>query len=110
MYPKQFVVSLILSLVFLTIIIKMIQTGRLGISYSWLWLGIGLVAPLMVLKYDWFLQFANFLGIVTPTTALFLFSILTLFLMNLQLSVVISSQRRQIKQLAQQMTLQMNEK
>jgi hypothetical protein len=105
MTPRQFVVSLVLALALLSLIIRLIQKGKLDIAYCWLWLGVGIVVPLVVLGYDGFVWFSNILGIPTPTTALFLFSILVLFVMCLQFSLVISNQRRQIKKLAQQVAL-----
>ena len=110
MNPKQFFVSLIISLVLLAIIIKLIQKGRLDISYCWLWLAVGLVSVLIVIKFEWLLWFSHFIGVVDPISTLFLFSTLALFLMCLQFSIIISSQRRQIKRLAQQIALQMENK
>jgi hypothetical protein len=105
MYPKQFIVSLILGFALLILIIRLIQKGRLDISYCWIWLGVGIIAPLIVLRYDWLLWVTSFIGAMTPTTTLFLFSILVLFLMCLQFSIVISTQRRQIKKLTQELAL-----
>ena len=105
MNPRQFFVSLIISLAFLAIIIRLIQKGRLDISYCWLWLAVGIMSFLIVIKFDWLLRFSHIIGVVDPISALFLFSILALFLMCLQYSIIISSQRRQIKKLTQQIAL-----
>ena len=107
MYPKQFYVSLAISLALFFLIVRLIQKGRLEISYCWLWLSVGIVAPLIVVKYDWLLWFSQLIGAVSPITTLFLFSILILFLMCLQFSLVISLQRRQIKRLTQQIAMRM---
>jgi Uncharacterized conserved protein (DUF2304). len=88
----------------------LIQKGRLDISYCWLWLAVGIVAPLIVIKYDWLLWFSKQIDVVSPVTTLFLFSILILFLMCLQFSLVISVQRRQIKRLTQLIAMRMEEK
>jgi len=105
MYPRQFVASLIISLLLLVLIVRLIQRGVLDISYCWIWLGVGIVAPVIVLKYEWLVWFSHLIGAVTPTTTLFLFAILVLFLMCLQFSIIISSQRRQIKKLTQRIAL-----
>ena len=110
MYPKQFYVSLAISLALFFLIVRLIQKGRLEISYCWLWLAVGIVAPLIVIKYDWLLWFSRQIGAVSPITTLFLFSILILFLMCLQFSLVISLQRRQIKRLTQQIAMRMEQK
>jgi hypothetical protein len=110
MYPKQFYVSLAISLALFFLVVRLIQKGRLEISYCWLWLSVGIVAPLIVVKYDWLLWFSRQVGAVSPITTLFLFSILILFLMCLQFSLVISLQRRQIKRLTQQIAMRMEQK
>jgi hypothetical protein len=97
MYPRQFYVSLVISLALFFLVVRLIQKGRLEISYCWLWLAVGITAPLIVIRYDWLLWFSRQIGAVSPVTTLFLFSILILFLMCLQFSLVISMQRRQIK-------------
>jgi hypothetical protein len=110
MYPKQFYLSLVISLVLFFLVVRLIQKGRLEISYCWLWLAVGIVAPLIVIKYDWLLWFSKQIDVASPVTTLFLFSILILFLMCLQFSLVISMQRRQIKRLTQQIAMRMAEK
>ncbi len=110
MYPKQFYVSLVISLALLLLVVRLIQKGRLEISYCWLWLGVGVAAPLIVIRYDWLLWFSRQIGAVSPVTTLFLFSILVLFLMCLQFSLVISLQRRQIKRLTQQIAMRTEQK
>jgi len=110
MYPKQFYVSLVISLILFFQVVRLIQKGRLEISYCWLWLAVGITAPMIVIKYDWLLWFSNLIGAVSPVTTLFLFSILILFLMCLQFSLVISLQRRQIKRLTQQIAMRTEQK
>jgi len=110
MYPKQFYVSLVISLALFFLVVRLIQKGRLDISYCWLWLMVGVIAPLIVIKYDWLLWFSKQIDMATPITTLFLFSILILFLMCLQFSIVISMQRRQIKKLTQQIAILLENK
>ena len=102
---KQFVASLILGLGFLGWVVRLLQTGRLEISYCWLWLGIGVTAPVIVLRYDWLRRLSHFLGIMDPLNTLFLLSLLILFLLNMQSSVIISTQRKQIKRLVQEIAV-----
>jgi hypothetical protein len=105
MSDRQFIVSLIISIFFLFVIVRLVHKGKLDITYCWLWLAIGVAAPFIVLKYDLLIWFSTMIGAVTPTTTLFLFSILILFLMCLQFSIIISKQKRQIKKLVQQIAL-----
>lgn len=105
MTPRQFVFSFLISIGILLLIIRLIQNGRLDISYCWLWLSLGLLLPLIVV-YNGVLQWiSKIMGVVTTTTTLFLFAILVLFLMCLQFSIVISHHRRQIKKLTQELAL-----
>lgn len=110
MYLRQYVITLMISLALFILIVRLIQKGMLDISYCWLWLGVGVAAPLIVIKYDWLLWFSELIGVVSPITTLFLFSILILFLMCLQFSIIISMQRRQIKRLTQQIAIRMEER
>jgi hypothetical protein len=110
MYPKQFDVMLVISLTLFFLVVRLIQKGRLDVSYCWLWLAVGIAAPLIVIKYDWLLWVSKQINVASPVTTLFLFSILILFLMCLQFSLVISMQRRQIKRLTQQIAMRMAEK
>lgn len=101
----QILFSLVVALSLLLLIIRLVQHGRLNISYCWLWLTIGIVAIGVVLKYDWLLALSHVIGANVPTTTLFLISFIVVFLMCLQFSLVISLQRQQIKRLVQQNAL-----
>jgi hypothetical protein len=94
-----------ISIGILVLIIRLIQSGKLDISYCWIWMGVGLIAPFIVVNYAFLLEISRLIGAVTVTTTLFLFSTLVLFLLCLQFSFVISVQRRQIKKISQQMAL-----
>ena len=109
MSPKQFYVMLLISLALLFLVIRLIQKRMLDISYCWLWLMVGIIAPLIVIKYNLLLWFSKLID-ASPITTFFLFSILILFLMCLQFSIVISMQRRQIKKLTQQIAILMEDK
>lgn len=106
---RQFITSYVLSLGFLFVVVALVKTRRLDIAYCWLWLGLGICAPLVVLKYDWLVLLSSFMGSETPTTTLFLVSILLLFLISFRLSLIVSEQRRQIKKLSQQLAMQSHE-
>lgn len=105
MLQRQFIVSITLSIFLLILIVRLVQKGRLDIAYCWLWLGIGIGTLLVVVRYDWLARLSEFIGAVTTTTTLFLLGFFVVLLMCLQFSLVISSQRRQIKKLSQQLAL-----
>jgi hypothetical protein len=105
MFPRQLIASVVIALCLLVLIVRLVQRGHLDIAYCWLWLGIGLGMLLMVLHYDWLLKLSDVIGAVAPTTTLFLLGFLMVLLMCLQFSMVISTHRRQIKRLTQQLAV-----
>ena len=105
MWERQLMASVILSVFLLGLIIRLVQKERLDIAYCWLWLGIGIAAILVVVRYDWLNRVSQLIGAVTNTTTLFLLGFFVVLLLCLQFSLVISQQRRQIKRLTQQLAL-----
>lgn len=110
MSHRQIVASVIIGIAVLVIIIRLVQKQRLDIAYSWLWLGVGAGMLLVVIKYDWLVWFSDVIGAKVVTTTLFLLGILVVLLMCLQFSIVISTHRRQIKKLTQQLAVLTEEK
>ncbi len=107
---RQFWSMLIVAVSLFILIIRLVQKGKLDIAYSWLWIGMGLVMLLLVIKYEWLVFFTELIGAITPTTTLFLFAILILLMLCLQFSIVISRHRYQIKKLTQQIAIKTEEK
>jgi len=105
MQPRQMLASLGMAFMLLVLIVRLVQKGRLDISYCWLWLCIGIGIVLVVARYDWLVALSRLIGAVTPTTTLFLMGILVTLMLCLQFSLVISGQRRQIKRLTQQLAI-----
>jgi hypothetical protein len=105
MFLRQFIASVLIGLSLLVLIIRLVQRGRLDITYCWIWLAIGLGIVTVVLRYDWLVRLSNLIGAVTPTTTLFLLGFVIVLLMCLQFSLVISAHRRQIKRLTQHLAL-----
>ena len=102
---RQMLASFLIGVALLVLIIRLVQRGRLDIAYCWLWLGIGLGVMLVVIQYDWVVRFSRLIGAVMPTTTVFLVGFVVVLLLCLQFSLVISSHRRQIKRLTQQLAL-----
>lgn len=103
--PRQFIASALAAVLLLILIIRLVQKGRLDISYCWLWLGIGFGSILVIIRYDWLQSMSRMIGAITPTTTLFLLGFFVILLMCLQFSLVISHQRRQIKKLTQEVAM-----
>jgi hypothetical protein len=102
---RQMLASFAIGIALLALIIRLVQRGRLDIAYCWLWLGIGMGILLVVIQYDWVVRLSRLIGAVVPTTTVFLLGFVVLLLLCLQFSLVISSHRRQIKRLTQQLAL-----
>lgn len=102
---RQMMASFIIGIALLALIIRLVQRGRLDIAYCWLWLGIGMGIMLVVIQYDWVVRLSRMIGAVMPTTTVFLVGFVVILLLCLQFSLVISSHRRQIKRLTQQIAL-----
>ena len=103
--PKQFIASVTIAVLLLILIVRLVQKGKLDIAYCWLWLGIGVGIVLVVTQYDWLVALSGLIGAKTHTTTLFLIGFVVLLLMCLQFSLVISTHRRQIKRLTQELAI-----
>lgn len=103
--PQQMIASLVMSALLLITIIRLVQKGRLDIAYCWVWLGIGVAAMLVVIRYDLLIWLSDLIGAKLKTTTLFLLAHMLVLLMCLQFSLVISQQRRQIRRLTQQLAV-----
>jgi hypothetical protein len=88
----------------------MVRRRRLDEEYSFLWLLIGAGIILLVLWQGLLKWMTNLIGAVSPTTTIFIFGIVILFLINLHFSVKISKLGRQLKDLTQQIALLRTEK
>lgn len=105
MLLRQLMASWIIGTCLLVLIVRMVQRGHMDIAYCWVWLGIGGGICALVLNYDWLVGLSDLIGSKTPTTTLFLLGFLVLLLFCLQFSLVISTHRRQIKRLTQQVAI-----
>ena len=105
----QIAVFMFVAVSLFLLIIRLIQRGRLDMAYCWLWLAIGIIIILIVSKYDWLVWLTHLIGAVIPTNTLFFLGLIVVLLMCLQFSIVITSQKRQIKRLIQQFAILENE-
>lgn len=105
MLPRQLYACVVISLLLLILIVRLVQKGRLDISYCWLWLCIGLSTLVLVIRNDLLKLISSTIGAVSDTTTVFLMGFFLIALMCLQFSLVISLHRRQIKKLYQKIAL-----
>jgi hypothetical protein len=107
---RQFWIMLVIAIFLFVLIVRLIQKGQLDMAHSWLWIGMGIIMLLVVIKYEWLVFLTELIGAATPTTTLFLFAILIVLIMCLQLSIEVSRHRNQIKKLTQQLAIKTEEK
>ena len=109
MLPRQLYACIVISLLLLLLIVRLVQKGRLDITYCWLWLCIGLSTLALVVRNDLLKFISSTIGAVADTTTVFLMGFFLIALMCLQFSLVISLHRRQIKKLYQKIALLTNQ-
>lgn len=102
---RQKIFFLTIAVLLLLVIVELIRRRRLRVEYSWLWIASGATIILMILRYDLLIWLTGITGAVVPTSTLFFLSILYLALLSLNYSVRLSDLTRQVKELAQEVTL-----
>jgi hypothetical protein len=105
MTPTQRVFAAVVAALFFLFVINAIRRRQLEIQYAVLWLTVAAGIALLAVWYDALIWISNFIGAVLPTTALFLFGILFLVLINIQFSMRISQLQARLRLLAQKHAL-----
>jgi hypothetical protein len=101
----QRIASAIIAILFLTFVVEMVRRRKLGEEYSLLWSVAGLIMIGVVIWYDFLEMVTELIGASMPTTTLFIFAIIFLLVVSIHLSMKVSKQARQIKNLAQRMAI-----
>ena len=84
--------------------VELVRRRMLQEYYSWLWMAIAVSFFLIVNEYHALVKISQFMT-MTPTALIMFLGIIALVVMILQLSVMVSSQTNQIKNLAQEVAL-----
>lgn len=101
----QRVFASIASILIMLLVLELVRRRKLREEYSWLWLLTGVIIILLVAWYDLLVFISRTIGAVMPTTTLFIFGLLFLMIISLHYSVQISKLSKQVKVLAQELTL-----
>jgi hypothetical protein len=96
---------MLISIALLIFIIELVRRRKLREEYSWLWLLTGLVILALASWHDLLLFVTRMIGAVLPTSTIFFFGIVFLFLIAIQFSIRISKLTNQIKNLTQENAL-----
>jgi len=99
------IVAVIFGFAMLLLIIELVRRRKLREEYSWLWLLTGGVILVLTFWYDLLRWMTQLIGAVVPSSTIFFFAVLFLFLISLHFSVVISKLTDRNKELAQQYAL-----
>lgn len=102
---RQQIVALAISLGVLALIVELIRRRRLREEYSVLWFLTGLGILVLASWYELLVALTDFIGAALPTSTLFFFALVFLFLVSLQFSVRISTLDNRVKELAQKIAL-----
>ena len=102
---RQQVVAFAIGAGLLLLIVELIRRRKLREEYSVLWFLTGIGILVLVSWYDLLIWTTRFIGSVVPTSTLFFFALIFLFLVCLQYSVRISTLDNRVKDLAQQFAL-----
>ena len=103
------IIAVVVSVGLFVLIIDLVRRKKLGEELSWLWLLAGVMLVVTATLDSVYLLISRVTGIVTPTSIVFFFGIVFLLLVCLQLSIKLSENRNQVKNLAQKLALFENE-
>lgn len=99
------IVALMISIGMMLLIIELVRRRKLREEYSWLWLLTGSVIIVLMMWFGLLKWTTHLIGAVKPSSTIFFFAFLFLFIISLHFSVVISKLTDQVKELAQRNAL-----
>jgi len=102
---RQMVFDLTVCIVIFFLVLELVRKRKLREEYSWLWLISSALFFVLVIKYEWLVALARFIGAAHTTSVLFLGAFLFLLAINIQFSVRISKLTGQVKTITQDNTL-----
>ena len=99
------VVSILISTFIFAMIILLVRRKKLREEFALIWIVAGVVIVTMATWVDMVSFVSRLTGILTPPSVIFVLGILFLVLINLQLSIKVSKNQDDIKDLAQKIAL-----
>ena len=106
---RQRIISIVIAVVVFAVIVELVRRKKLMEEFSWIWLLAGVIILLIAVWENIFSLIASLTGIIAPSSIVFFFGIIFLILINLQLAMVLSKSRNDIKNLGQKISLYENE-
>jgi CDP-diglyceride synthetase len=105
MTPRQKIFAILTTLALMLVILELVRRRRMKEEYTWLWVLIGVIAPVLIIWDSLLSRISSFIGAVTPMTTFSIFTFLFLILINIHYSIKVSGFTDQIKRMAQQIGL-----
>ena len=105
MLARQKIAMIIICIFIFIYILDLVRRRRLREEYSWVWLLTSVLLFILVVKYNWLVSLSRLIGVVLPTTTLFLGALIFLMILSVQFSVRISNLTNQVKNLVQENAL-----
>lgn len=99
------IVVIVVCLVFLIAVARQVQSGRLLLRYSLLWIALALIAILGAIFPGPVYALSSFLGFENPSNFIFFAGLFFLLVICLSLSLIVSKQASRIKDLVQELAL-----
>ncbi|MBP3766230.1 MAG: DUF2304 domain-containing protein [Bacilli bacterium] len=95
----------IVSLVLLIVVLMQLRKRRIPVKYSLVWMLSSLIILLIAIVPGLFVTIANYLGFVTMSNLVIAMFIFILLMISLTLTVIVSSQRKKITLLMQEVSM-----
>ena len=105
MTPRQQMFAIAASIFIVLLVFELVRRKRLREEYTWLWILSAATIFLITVRYDLLVFITHLIGAVLPTTTVFLFGILFLYLICLHYAVKMTTLSEQVKKLAQEHAL-----
>ncbi|MCX5694125.1 MAG: DUF2304 domain-containing protein [Candidatus Omnitrophica bacterium] len=102
---RQKLFAILVVVFLLLLIVELIRRRKLREEYSFLWILCGISILVLISWYDLLLLLTKLIGAVVPTTTLFIFTLLSLFLIALHFCVKISELTDKIIKLTQELAI-----
>lgn len=96
---------IIVSLVLLIIVLIQLRKRKIPVKYSLVWMFSSLIILLIGVVPQLFIKIANLLGFATMSNLVIAMFIFVLLIISLMLTVIVSSQRRKITLLMQEVSM-----
>lgn len=100
-----YILSVVLSIIFIVIVFELVRRQKLKEQYSLLWIAFGLILFIVSINVTMVERIAAWLGVKYAPAILFLFGLLFCFAIILHLTMVITKLSNQVLRLAQEITI-----